>query len=338
MADATVKDIKKILIIQLRPYGDVLLATSYLEALRNSFPESRIDFLVSAPYDDILYKNPFVSNVIVSPKKGGISYYTGRLAIIIKAVMRRYDVIIDQADAVGSRPFLLLCGARYRIGWETGKSPSLYNMKAPADTTFLYAALRNCDMVLPLGIRARPKKMYYHVRPESLDYIDNWLSQNRIQAKRFICVSPGSPELYKRWDTGSFVQTARLLAHDLGVPVVISGLPAELADFKAGMGDPPEGAAYGPLTTFNQLAALLTRSRLLICNDGGVNHLSVATETPALALFGPSFVAHWSAQGAFPHHYHLHNPQRTALDGQTFGITPAMVVEKVRQMLAELHP
>ena len=66
-------EIKKILVIQFRPFGDVLLATSYLEALRKSFPRADIDFLVKEPYQEVLDKNPYLSNVISFPQERGMS-------------------------------------------------------------------------------------------------------------------------------------------------------------------------------------------------------------------------------------------------------------------------
>ena len=119
--------------------------------------------------------------------------------------------------------------------------------------------------------------------------------------------------------------------------MVITGVPDELAGFKAALGTPPAGILYGPPTTFNQLAALITRCRMLVCIEGGVNHLSVATGTPAVAIFGPTSVSHWSPQGAFPHHYHVHNPHWTDSHDRSFGVTPERVLGTVRRLLDELE-
>ena len=43
---------------------------------------------------------------------------------------------------------------------------------------------------------------------------------------------------------------------------------------------------FGTLT-LPELAALLTRSSLLIGNDSGITHLAAACGTPTVALFGP---------------------------------------------------
>jgi ADP-heptose:LPS heptosyltransferase len=105
-------EIKRILIIQFRPFGDVLLATSYLGALRESFPRVDIDFLVKEPYLEVLDKNPYLSNVIFLPQEKGISYILGRVKLIFEIRKRKYDLIIDQQNGVGSGQVLLFSGAK----------------------------------------------------------------------------------------------------------------------------------------------------------------------------------------------------------------------------------
>jgi ADP-heptose:LPS heptosyltransferase len=88
-----------------------------------------------------------------------------------------------------------------------------------------------------------------------------------------------------------------------------------------------------PPTDLGQAAALLERVRLLVCNDGGLNHLAVATETPTLAIFGATDPTVWSAASVFPHHRHLHDPASSPGD-DTFGISAEDAFEEVRRMLA----
>jgi heptosyltransferase III len=67
--------IKKILVIQIRPLGDVLLATSYLEALKKKYPNAIIDFFVSEPFDQVVRNHPYIQTLIIPPKKGPLPPY-----------------------------------------------------------------------------------------------------------------------------------------------------------------------------------------------------------------------------------------------------------------------
>ena len=58
LEDFQLKEIHKILIIQQKPFGDILLNTGYLPELRRHFPQAQIDFLIQRPYLTVLEDNP----------------------------------------------------------------------------------------------------------------------------------------------------------------------------------------------------------------------------------------------------------------------------------------
>ncbi|MBD3290492.1 hypothetical protein GF337_16935 [candidate division KSB1 bacterium] len=329
------ENIHKILIMQFKPYGDVLLTTSYLKALSERFPDAQIDFLVFESYHHILEKNPYIDNVIVLPKKKKLGYLTERIKLFYKINRRIYDLIIDQQNNTGSFEVLLFSGARYRLGWYNAKARMLYNIKARRGNT-RYSASKKFDLLKPLGIEEQPYKLHYHIREESRQYIDDWLQQENLSGKPIICISPGSPVASKKWDLKNYARLADLILQNTDFPVVLLWGPREYQDVQTVAGNMQEQPVLAPPTDFNQAAAFLERCALLICNDGGLNHLSVATETPALAIFGRTTTKNWSPQGVFPGHYHIVNPDWKKDGDQTFGISPKDVFAKVRGILAEL--
>ncbi|MBU1874166.1 hypothetical protein KJ688_10650, partial [bacterium] len=96
--------IRKILIIQYKPFGDVLLNTGYLPTLRNQFPNAQIDYLVQKPYKTVLEDNPNINKLLLmeKKKKKTFSYFAERLRIIHLVRKERYDVIVDQLRGPGS--------------------------------------------------------------------------------------------------------------------------------------------------------------------------------------------------------------------------------------------
>ena len=88
--------IKKILIIQYQPFGDVLLNTGYLPVLRNKFPSAKIDFLVREPYHNALLGNPYLDDLVLFKNAKGFSYFLSRIKLIKDIRSRKYDLIIDQ--------------------------------------------------------------------------------------------------------------------------------------------------------------------------------------------------------------------------------------------------
>ena len=55
--------VQRILIIRLGSLGDILLTTPILRLLRDHCPAARIDFLLKAPYQDLLRAHPCVDRL-----------------------------------------------------------------------------------------------------------------------------------------------------------------------------------------------------------------------------------------------------------------------------------
>ena len=324
-------EISKILIIQLRPFGDVLLTTSYLSAIRKKYPAAQIDFLVSRPYDSILINNPYIDHVVKLKKHKGLKYLVSRLSLFMKIRKRKYDLVINQQNGTGSAQICFLSGAKYRLGYADSKNRYAHNLHAERGKP-RYAASRKFDIISPLGIQEDKYSLYYYISPESSSYVESWFKKNNLISD-VICFSPGSPVKKKQWDLNSYAETADRIVRDLKLPVVFLWAPDELEDVKQIMSKMKEDAILAPPTTFNQAAAFLKNVTLLICNDGGLNHLSVATDTPSLAVFGNTDPVSWSPQSTFDNHFHLFNKNFVKLSNSTFGITPDEVIEKVKTIL-----
>lgn len=324
--------IRRILIVQFRPYGDVLLTTGYLSALKKRFSEASIDFLVQHPFQDVLYRNPFINKVITTPKRKGVwSYMHQRLRLFWKVRRQRYDLVIDQQNGTGSGQVCVFSGARWKLGWEDSPTVRFYNLAAKRGER-RYSASAKFDLLAPLGIEPQTYSLFYHIREESEQMCRDWLREHGLEPGRFLLISPGSSDWRKQWHVPGWVDLTRRMVTKM--PVVLLWAPNELEVARQVQQAVPE-TILAPPTTFNQGAAFVKQTRLLICNDGGLNHLSVATGTPAVALFGFTSPRNWSPQGEFPHHRHVHNPGWSWDAGCSFGITANQVDETVVQVLEE---
>jgi len=327
--------INKILVVQFRPFGDVLLATSYLEALKNKFPRAKIDFLLKKPYREILDKNRYLSEIISFPGEQGITNFFRRFKLLIDIRRRKYDLIIDQQSGTGSAQVILFSGAKYRLGWMNNRWKMIYNLRSIKGPV-RYRASQNFDMLSPFGIKERPYEFFYNIRQESNEYIQNWLKKHLLQEKEMICLSPGSPRPKKKWNIQNYTKLVDLIMEKTTYTVAILWASNELEDAKKIISETNNKPILAPPTNFNQAAAFLKKCKLLVCNDGGINHLAVAVKIPSLAIFGNTNPKIWSPEGVFPHHYHLHNPNWKQTPNDSFGITPEEVFSKVEQILKEI--
>src|SRR6478736_551508 len=80
--------IERILLIQLRRLGDVILSTALLDDLRRALPNASVDMLVGAHAAPLLAGNPLIRNRIVLEDLGTLA--TSRF---VRAA--HYDAVFD---------------------------------------------------------------------------------------------------------------------------------------------------------------------------------------------------------------------------------------------------
>ena len=312
----------------------MLLATSYIEALHQRFPSANIDFFVQQPFNEVVEGHPFIHEVISSRgKKRSLIYFFSRFAALLKIIIGHYDLVIDQQGNAGSATVMMVCFARYRLGWSTTRGGRYFcNLKAVPGPG-RYHGNRNFDILTPLGISEQPYRLHVTIKNDSFIYIGKWLDDHHITRKRFICIATQSTKSANQWSSANFLALFTLLASETALPAVLTFAPAEEGPVRS-LHEAANGhAVIGPPTNYNQIAALISECTLLICPEGGLNHLSVATGTPTIALFGKPVTASWSPEGFFPHHYHIFHPHEPG--DSSLRITPEEVLSKVHKLLSE---
>ena len=60
---------KKILVIRMSAIGDIVLATSFLESVKQKYPDSEIHFLIKKEFSDLVKKHPIIDKLISFDKK-----------------------------------------------------------------------------------------------------------------------------------------------------------------------------------------------------------------------------------------------------------------------------
>jgi ADP-heptose:LPS heptosyltransferase len=220
------------------------------------------------------------------------------------------------------------------LGWNDTRGRHFYNLKA-IPGPLRYHACRNFDLLVPLGIPEVPFRLFFSIEQASYNYIDAWLKQNNVRTGEFVCIAPGSVVKKREWDPLCFQKLIAIIYEKTGYRTVLTYAPSEEPVARQIAENSIDAALVGPPTTYNQVAALISRCKLLICHDSGINHLSVATGTPTIAIFARAPTAAWSPEGIFPLHYHLKNEIQPG--DQIFGSTPEEAYEKVELILAELQ-
>lgn len=324
----------KILVLQFRPFGDVLLATSYLAALKEKYPAAKIHYLCNTPFHTVIEEHPLIDKIINIPYERGIGKFF-QLRAWLQVRKEQYDLIIDQQNGTESALFVLFSNAKYRVTWGNSKWSFLFNLEAPPAPN-LYSAVRNLLLMQPLGIYTNKYELTIKVSAKGKVMAHDFWQTNQLEGKKVIGMEISCKDQQKKWHEAGFIELISKILEQTASYIILFSAPSERSHLKQVMQKiaHPRLLLSPQSPTLRELAAFLEKINLLICNEGAINHLSCATKTPALCLIGPSEPSVWSPAGYFPDHFHLKNPTwNKESEVRDFGISSQEVFDKCMEML-----
>src|SRR6266704_4621182 len=142
----------KILLLQLRRIGDLILTTPAVAAVRESFPDAQLTIVVSSECADLL---PAIANV----DRSLMARRNLRdLALFFPVAASRFDCCIDFTRNDRSAFLALLSGARrrvvsYRVREQSKTRARIYNEFVDNRMRDMHTVDYNLALAEPLGVR-----------------------------------------------------------------------------------------------------------------------------------------------------------------------------------------
>jgi ADP-heptose:LPS heptosyltransferase len=279
---------KKILVIQFRQIGDVLLCSPAARVLKDNFPQAKLDLLVQPPSDQALARNPAIDELLV--------YDPGRPLHWALAVRRRgYDLIVDFMSNPRSAVITALSGARVKAGPAYTCSSWAYNLKLELRPGQIeYNPFFKIDLLRQLGL-----KNIFYPAPEFFPAPGDleWAAGVTAGLKRpLILIAPASRRETRRWPAEHYARLAALAAEKRNASVLVLWGPGErpLAEEVARLAAHPSVGVSPETATLSRLSALLKQAVLLVSNCSGTKHLAQASGVPTLGIYGSSRPESWT--------------------------------------------
>lgn len=272
----------RILLIQLRQVGDVILTTPIAHILKQALPEARISFLTESPSHHLLAHNPYIDEVIVTKRKDGL---WPTLRTIWQLRRRRFDAVLDFMSNPRSAQLAFGSGAAMRISYPKKGRGRLYTHQVnPTDG---YAVTYKKSLLQPLGITSdwlRPEIFLTTAERESGRRLRRELQHRPGQ--RMVTVDPSHRRATRRWPEAHFGELCRLMAENLGLlPVVLWG-PGERPVAEAVVKGSQGRAVLAPPTDLRESAALAATADAHVGNCSAPRHIAVAVDTPSFTILG----------------------------------------------------
>jgi ADP-heptose:LPS heptosyltransferase len=285
----------RILVLQLKRIGDLLLTTPALWSLRQHLPKAHIVLALEAGCRELLPAIDFVDDTIVharhAPNPGTWRHL----------LLRHYDVCLDFTGTDRSALFTVLSKASRRVTFEWVQRSRFrhvfYNEFIPSSVRenhtidhYLHL-LRALNLPIPAGA---PIKLNL---PEWAPRKAGQLLEEIGISAPFILVHPGTARPEKYWAPGRWAEVMQWCEGHLQIPCILTGAAdgQEQAHLDAIRKACPGLAARDLSGRIDLLTlAALTRSASLVLSvDSAPMHMAAAFGTPQVALFGPTNPFHW---------------------------------------------
>lgn len=137
---------KKILVIQNKRIGDVLISSVIANNIKKVFPESEVTYFVYDYTTGVLENNPNIDRIIPVNEKE-LKKIPNLLKTIARVRKEKYDIIFDPYSKFQSRIICLFSGSPYRIGLKRAHK----KLKLPFYThpiSFLEKRSTNCGKAI----------------------------------------------------------------------------------------------------------------------------------------------------------------------------------------------
>ena len=288
------KNPKKILIVKLSAIGDVIHALPVSHALKESFPDSKITWIVEPPAYEILKMNPCVDKIILFNKKEFRSF--GGLARKFFPFKREiqeeeYDLVLDLQGLFKSAAIAYFAKSDTKLGMCNMREMSNH-VSRPVIGKHAHGHIveRYLDTVRAVGCKV--DKVVFPIEIPKKEEEKAKVIMERAGAREgvpYVVFAVGANWPNKRWPVDSFALLSDWLYDKKVMPVIIgNGVVDEqrAKDIEAMIEIPPINLVNK--TNWAQLAYVMKNARLVIGGDTGSVHLSAALETRTIMLMGPT--------------------------------------------------
>ena len=271
------KEPSRILVVRKGTIGDHVVCQPIYLAILDRYAKSKVDLLTSNGGLDYAHISKLPEHHLFNDTINFEDYSKGDLAQRIKS--NRYDMVIElpqDLDTLYTQTrnmlFYKYCGISQGLGWSPGISRVFRSFRfnqLPLKREWQ----KHADHLMRQGFDTKIVERYITTQTTKLplDYTQMDLSQT-------VAIAPGAKLRCKQWPHFKAL-IGRLI--ELNYPVLLIGgdQDGEYIDF-------PEVTNLCGKLDILQSKYVLSKVKLLVCNDSGPMHLAYSAGTPLIALFG----------------------------------------------------
>ena len=288
------ENFKNILITKPSSLGDIVLALPALRALRLSFPEAKISWLIRPEFAELIENHPHLDEIIKFDRKllGKAWFHPGAfgalMSLIRKLRRKEFDVIFDFQGLFRTASLAWLSGCKLRFGMANARefATVFYTHKVPQNAECIHMVDYYLKIIQAAGASDFGVEFVFPENGAAEDSVRRLLASHEIEDNYAVLI-PGSAHQDKCWPPERFAQVAEKISSQYHLSIVATGSESEAAIVeKIQEKTAIPVASLAGQTSLGELVALLKGARLVVSNDTGPGHIAAALGVPLVLMFG----------------------------------------------------
>ena len=288
-----------ICLLRLSALGDVCHALPVARTLQDTWPESRVAWVIGKVEHKLLGHIPDIEFHVLDKKSGLAGYRQLRSGLAGEL----YDVLLHLQLALRASAAAAVIPARIKLGYDRARARELqwlFTTDRIAPRTREHVLDAMFGFVEALGVRSRSMRWGIPLPDAALAYAQRAIPD----AQPTLVVSPCSSHELRNWAPERYAAVADHAALRHGMRVLVCGGRSEL---ERRYGALIAGAMRQPVAnlvgqdTLVEFLATLARATALLTPDSGPAHMATTVGTPVLGLYaatnpartGPYYSREW---------------------------------------------
>ena len=292
---------KKILVIQNKRIGDVLIASLIATNIKKIFPNSRVDYFVYDYTTGVIENNSSIDRIIPMNEKE-----LKKIPNLIKTTWlirkEHYDIIFDPYSKFQSKFISFFSKAAVRVGYKKKGKSSFFNPYTHK-VHFLEKKTLPCgksieervhlvDSVFPIDAPIYTPKLYLTDREKKYSKLNSY-------SKPVIMVGILGSTPQKSMPYSYIVALIDYVTSNFEVNIMFNYAPNQIAEAtEIYMACKHQNAIIFDIYESNirGFISLMNQCTLLISNEGGSVHIAKALDKPTFTIFSPYILkSDWSS-------------------------------------------
>ncbi len=283
---------KNILLIKLTAMGDVIHALPVSYAIKETFPDAKITWVVEPQFREIVEMNPCVDYIITFHKKEFKTFkglWKNLLPFRREIQDDHYDLVMDLQGLFKSAAIAFFAKADQKIGTcDMREGSDKISKRIVGEHCQDHVVQRYLDSARAIGCKVNEIKFPIEIPKNEEFKAKQLLSSEGVQiGNPYVVLAVGASWATKRWKAEYFARLAEKLYETEVVPVLVGSgvVDAYIAhEIENSMDVPPVNLV--DRVNLKQLAFTLKHARLVVGADTGPTHLAVALKTRTIMLMG----------------------------------------------------